>query len=295
MNFLRRLPAPPCFFISFAALALGACANIGQNLKDDRIFQRSQARLSRTLKEAAQSGATGPELALFSQAESFYEYRFGFPSRTGWGQSAQVLAVMTDFPALQSLAGAVDLLDRRLGTYDSAVQLWESSLGLYPESPLRALSLYRLGWAYRSIGAQGFEGSPGASFRQLRKEFPDSPLALLSLEADKVPWKSKGSATLYSLIPGAGQWYVGEQANGWVRFGIALAGLAAFAVPSLQAYQRREELSWAEDWPLAVLATGGLVVLSVDYTLAYQDAIRGVVQFNEKREDEFLEKHPGAP
>jgi hypothetical protein len=283
------------FLCGLLAVALAGCSGTRLSLKDDPVFQQGQARLAKTLLQVDVKARSKEENALFGQAEAFYDYRFSFPSRTGLGQLAQIAAVITDFPALQSLAGSMDLLDRRLGAYDSAAQLWEGFLDAYPQSPLRPLALYRLGWAYRSVGAQGLKGSSDEAFAQLKKDFGDPELAALAAESQAVPYKTKGTATLLSLIPGAGQVYVHETSNGLTRFGIALAGLAVFLVPTIQAYQRREDLHWPEDWPLALAATGGLVVLSVDYTLAYQDAMRGVVSFNEAKEDEFLKEHPEAP
>jgi hypothetical protein len=40
---------------------------------------------------------------------------------------------------------------------------------------------------------------------------------------------------------------------------------------------------------------GGLIVLNVDYTLSYQDAMRGVVEFNDRVEADFEARHPEAP
>jgi hypothetical protein len=187
------------------------------------------------------------------------------------------------------------LLDRRLGSYDGAAYLWENLCEIYSQSKLRPFALYRLGWTYRSTSAQGLPGDSEKSFAKLLKDYPDSDWAGLAKEAQAVAWKSKDTATLLSLVPGAGQVYSGEPSNGLLRFAVALAGLAAFVAPSVAAYDRREDLNWNRDWPLALLGTGGLVVLSVDYTMAYQDAIRAVVQFNEKQEQIFLEGHPKAP
>ena len=45
----------------------------------------------------------------------------------------------------------------------------------------------------------------------------------------------------------------------------------------------------------AGVAVGGLIVLSIDYSFAYQDALRAVMQFNEREEIKFEDQHPGAP
>jgi len=43
------------------------------------------------------------------------------------------------------------------------------------------------------------------------------------------------------------------------------------------------------------VATTGLVVLSIDYTDSYRDAMRGVIQWNERAEAAFEDTHPLAP
>lgn len=89
--------------------------------------------------------------------------------------------------------------------------------------------------------------------------------------------------------------YVGETANGIVRLAVALAAVTAIVVPVVVAYNRRGELRWSHDWPLLASAFGGVIVLSVDYTTSYQDALRGVVQWNERAEAAFFAAHPDAP
>jgi hypothetical protein len=76
---------------------------------------------------------------------------------------------------------------------------------------------------------------------------------------------------------------------------LVLASAALVAVPALVAYHRRDDLSWGRDWPLLTTGVGGLVLLSLEYTSAYQDALRGVVEFNERVEGAFEERHPEAP
>jgi len=250
----------------------------------------------RTASVVEQEKPTDSEKGLFLQAEGFYQYRFAFPPRGLLSYLAQGAAAVTDLPALQSLAGSLDLADLRLRSYDGAVHLWEALLDEHPQSALRPLTLYRLGWAYRSAGATGFPRSSGdEAFDALAKDHPSSPLAILSREARAVPWKSKGKATAWSLMPGLGQMYVGEYANGAVRLAVALASLAMVAVPVYVASRRSGELSWRSDWPLLATGIGGLIILSIDYTAAYQDALRGVIEFNERSEAEFEERHPEAP
>jgi hypothetical protein len=67
------------------------------------------------------------------------------------------------------------------------------------------------------------------------------------------------------------------------------------AVPAVEAYNRQQDLNWNRDWPLLLTGLAGLVVLNVDYTQAYQDAMKGVVEFNESAADEFERAHPEAP
>ena len=117
----------------------------------------------------------------------------------------------------------------------------------------------------------------------------------MAREAKTVEWKSKDAATAYSVVPGLGQMYVGEHASGSLRLAIALAAVAMIATPVYIGYQRRNDLAWGRDWPLLAIGLGGLVLLSIDYTTAYQDALRGVVEWNERAESEFERAHPEAP
>lgn len=47
---------------------------------------------------------------------------------------------------------------------------------------------------------------------------------------------------------------------------------------------RNEHISSSEGLAYASVAVGELVVLSIDYSLAYQDALRAVMEFNEREE-----------
>ncbi len=230
------------------------------------------------------------------QAEGFYRYRFEFPRRSFGVHLAQIAAVTVELPALQALAGSLDLVDLRLKMSDAAVQLWETLLLEHPGTTLRPLTLYRLGWAYRSVGVSGFPRESGdEAFDVVAREQPGTPLAALALDAKRSPWKSKDTATGWSILPGLGQMYVGEYANGGARLAIALAAMAMIITPIAVAYSRRDDLSWGRDWPLLATGLGGLIVLSIDYTLAYQDVMRGVVQFNERAESAFASAHPDGP
>jgi hypothetical protein len=279
-----------------AIIALGgACASSVVVTRQDADFAHARERLTRVARVIDDEKPTEEERSMFLQAEGFYRYRFAFPPRSILGYVAQGAAAVTDLPALQSLAGSVDLLDLRLRSYDGAVHLWESLLEQYPSTVLRPQTLYRLGWAYRTAGASGLPHESGDEvFDLLIKENASSRLADLATVAKEVPWKSKSTATALSIVPGLGQIYVGEYANGALRIAVAAAAITMIAVPAYVAYHRREDLQWRTDWPLLALGLGGLVVLSIDYTAAYQDALRAVVEFNEREEDAFETVHPDA-
>jgi len=65
--------------------------------------------------------------------------------------------------------------------------------------------------------------------------------------------------------------------------------------PVVIGYNRRSELQWGADWPLLLSAVVGLVVLNVDCTVSYEDAIRAVIQSNEREQSLFEARHPEAP
>ncbi|MGH8539273.1 MAG: tetratricopeptide repeat protein [Stenotrophobium sp.] len=271
---------------------LNACATSSALVRPgDPTFTKAQEQLERTTNEVNALKPPPPERDLFLQAEGFYRYRFEPQPRGAGSYAAEAAAAITDFPAFQSLAGSLDMLDLRYRAPDSAVQLWETLLERYPRTALRPLTLYRLGWAYRNAGANGLpRQSPNSAFDDLIKEQPASPLAELALESKSVPWKSKKTAASYSLIPGLWQMYVGETHNGLVRLGIAALALAAIAVPAYAASHHG-----SNNFGLIATGFGGLVVLSFDHTSSYEDAIRGVVQWNERAESEFNRTHPSAP
>lgn len=294
----RRTVAVALTGIFVAAMWLAGCSSslVLLDQTPDPTFVRAQERLSRTGRLVDAAKASEPERATFMQAEAFYEYRFTFPRRGVLNYLAEGAAAVADLPALQSLAGSLDLADLRLRAYDGAAHLWEALLYRYPSSPLRPLTLYRLGWAYRSTGVEGLPHRSGdALFDQLIAENPGTPLATLAVDAKKTRWKSKSKATAWSLIPGAGQFYVGAYGSGAARLLIALASAAMVVTPIAVAIDRRNELGWDHDWPLLVTGTVGVVILSLDYTSSYQDAIRRVVHFNDRAEAVFQEAHPDAP
>jgi hypothetical protein len=285
------------FFATSLILNIVACAPTSVLIKpDDQTFLESQKRMEHTISDVQQIDATGSEKALFLEAESFYRYRFEPPKRNTSAYLAEAAAAITDFPAFQSLAGSLNLLDMRLRASDSAVQLWETLLAHHPDTKLRPLTIYRLGWAYRYAGAEGLpRESPNEAFDFLIKESPNSKLASLAIEAKEVPWKSKKTAATRSLLPGLGQLYVGETKNGVIRLSVAVASAIAIAVPLYIATRGDRELKWDKDWPLLATGLGGLIVLSFDYTSSYEDAMRGVIQWNERAESKFNSTHSEAP
>lgn len=262
----------------------------------DATFERAQQHLARTGTMVAALAPSEPERMLFMQAEAFSQYRFTFPRRGVLNYLAEGAAAITDLPALQSLAGSLDLADLRLRMYDGAAHLWEALLYRYPATPLRPLALYRLGWAYRSTGVEGLPHKSGQElFDKLIQGYPSSPLTPLAQEAKRVRWKTKARATACSLVPGVGQMYTGAYGSGSIRLLIALGAAAMVIAPVAVSIVRRNELTWDRDWPLLVTGTAGLIILSIDYTSSYQDAVRRVVHYNERKEAEFQDQHPEAP
>jgi hypothetical protein len=279
-----------------ACLTLGACSTSVLVRPDDPTFALASQRLQRTATQVEALPAPAPEKLLFLQAEAFYRYRFAPPPRGAMSYLAEIAATATEFPALMSLAGSLDLMNLRLRSTDASVQLWETLLASHPTTPLRPLTLYRLGWAYRNLGAAGMPRESGdEAFDALVTEAKGTPLAALALEAKAVPWKSKDTAAAWSAVPGLGQFYAGEKLSGSVRLAIGLAAVAAIVVPLYIGYQRREDLTWERDWPLLATGIGGLIVLNIDYTRSYEDAMRLVVQWNERAEAAFDAAHPDAP
>ncbi|TMQ08350.1 MAG: hypothetical protein E6J90_40660 [Deltaproteobacteria bacterium] len=287
-------PAAKRAWLVAAALACG-CSTSALIRSDDAAYRRSIERLKRTRQLVAGSLAPEDDPAMFLQAEGLFRYRFAPPGRGFGSYLAQTAAAAIDLPVLDSLAGALDLYSLRLKTYDGAIQVWETLLVRNRSTPLRPLALYRLGWAYRNSLADGLPGGSEQAFDELRAGFAGSPLAPLALEARRAPWKSMGRATAFSLLPGLGQVYAGEVRNGLIRMAIAAVGGGMVIVPSVVAYERRGDLSWSRDWPLLVTAIAGAIIVTTDYSSSYQDALRAVLEYNERSEAEFEDRHPDAP
>ncbi len=281
--------------IALAAFALAGCSYSVLIRGDDTAYRRAIEHYQRTRQRVAETLAPDDDQAMFLQAEGLYRYRFARPGRSVGSYLAQTVASAIDLPVLDSLAGALDLYSLRLRTDDGAVQLWETLLAHSPSTPLRPLALYRLGWAYRSSLASGLPGSSDEAFDELIARHAGTPLAQLAAEAKQRPWKSQGSATAWSIVPGLGQIYAGEVGNGAVRLAVALAAMAMVVVPSAIAYERRNDLRWSRDWPLLATGIAGAIVLTSDYSSSYQDALRAVVEYNERREAEFEDHHATAP
>jgi hypothetical protein len=281
--------------LAAAALAAG-CGHSPLIHRDDPVLDDSQRHLAKTAVAVEALAAPPAERLLFMQAEGFYRYRFQAPPRNAASTVAVIAAAITDLPAFQALAGSLDLLDLRLRGADGAIHLWETLLARDPQTVLKPLALYRLGWAYRNVGATGLPRESGDSaFDELIAYAPGSPLATLAATAKREPSKSKDAATGLSLVPGLAQFYLGHALSGTLRLTIGLGSVAMIAVPIYVAYQRRRDLSWSSDWPLLATGLGGLILLSVDYTVSYQDAMAGVVEFNDRVEADFEARHPDAP
>jgi hypothetical protein len=275
------------------SLALGACSHSLLIPKSDPTYRRAIEHYQRTRQMVAASFAPDEDQAMFMQAEALFRYRFTQRRSTG-AVFAELAASATDLPMLEAVAGSLDLFELRIKTSDGAIQLWETLLERDPHTSLRALTLYRLGWAYRNHVVTGFVGSSDVVFDALTKEFPGSELGGLAAAAKRVPYKSPTTATGWSILPGAGQIYAGETRNGIVRLSVAAAAATAVIVPSVIAYER-DNLNFRDDWPLLLTGIIGATVLAVDYTNSYNDALRAVLEYNERSERAFEDEHPGAP
>ena len=253
---------------------------------DDNAFSKAQTHLQEIKKEIEKVDPPSTEANIFMQGEGFYQYRFTPPPKSNAKYFAEAASAITDFPAFQSLAGSLDMIDLRFRASDSAVQLWETLLQEHPNTVLKPITLYELGWAYRNIGAQGFPRSSDEVFNELIQEKPNSHWAILAKEAKKIPYKTKDEASFYSMIPGMGQIYLDETQSGLTRLGIAILGLVAVAVPVYNA-SRGHHTSYAS----TALGLGGLITLSFDFTNSYENAIQGVVKWNEKAESDFQSRY----
>ena len=281
-----------CVALGLIGLGATSCATESVLVHgDDALFQHAQARLQHTQQVVKALHPSAAEQHLFMQAASFNQYRFSPPKKSTAKYLAEAASAVTDFPGFQSLAGSLDMEDLRFRAPDSAVQLWETLLQQYPNSSLKPLTLYRLGWAYRNVGAQGLpHDSPREPLNALVRSYPHTQWATWANQAKEVPYKTKDEAGFYSLIPGMGQVYLGDRESGMTRLGVALAGLVAVAVPAYAAAQGKH---------VSMLSTavglGGLIVLSFDFTNSYEDAMHGVVLWNERAEAAFQKQHPDAP
>jgi TM2 domain-containing membrane protein YozV len=266
-------------------LCLCACSSSPLVRPDDRTFHRSAEHFrERMVREV--SGPPAPDETLFLQAEALYHYRFELrrPSAATYGERA--VAAFVEFSPLNALAASQGIDDLRLAAYNGAAQLYEAVLLRYPDTKLRPLVLWRLGWTYRSTSIGGFPRDSDAAFDALHA----SSLASLAAEARRLPWKSQNSAVAWSVIPGAGQMYAGQVGRGFVYLGVAAAFTAAIVVPVVLMAENRE---------VSAVGIGitlfGIVGLQVTYTDAYQDAQRAALEFNERHEEAFDARHPEAP
>lgn len=259
----------------------------------DATFNHAQARYARGVAVALSGtvrAAPSPDQALLLQADAFDRYRFNLLPPNGEAMAVQIAAATTDFAPLDFLAASSEIGNLRIQAYNAAAQLYETLLARDPASPLAPLALYRLGWAYRCVSMGGFPRDSEGAFRALLKSAPDSPLAGLARDALNVPYKTLGKATAWSILPGAGQMYVGEWGQGWLRLGVA-AGFGGLALAPLTSMLVQGRL----DWLGVALSSLGLVGLEVTYTTAYQDAERATLDYNEAHEAAFETAHPGAP
>lgn len=285
-------------FATLALILAVGCSSPVLIRRQDATYRRALDRLERARRDVERDAPSAAEATMFLQAEALYRYRFEPPPRTVGNLLAQTLAVATEFAPLQALATSAGLFELRLRIYDGATHLWETLLEQHPETPLRPLVLYRLGWAYRSTGTSGFPRDSDQAFDEILARYPRSRLAPLALSARQVPWKSQDTAIGLSIVPGLGQVYSGEYLNGAARFAIALACAALIVVPGYLLYRRideRDELVFSKDWPYIVTPFVGIILLNVAYTTAYQDAVRAAVQWNERAEAAFEDRHPEAP
>jgi hypothetical protein len=289
------IPARFVFMLAVVAGSTG-CTTSALIPDGDATQARAMDRLERTATTVTTSGAPVREQLAFLQAESLYRYRFSPEKRGAASVAAEAAAAATDLPILQSLSGTLDVMDLRLRSADGAVQLWETFLRRHPQSTLKPLALYRLGFAYRNTIASGLPRDSGdEAFDELARLGGPAPLLNAAAEARCASWKSKQAAATWSLVPGLGQFYVHEYGSGVARLAVALASAAAIIVPLIVAADRASDLTWKHDWPLLVSGTAGLVVLSFDYTSSYEDALRGAVQWNEREEAKFEDEHPQVP
>ena len=181
---------------------VGACGHTPLVRRDDPVLEASERRLARTAAAVDALQPPAPERQLFMQAEGFFRYRFEAPPRNVASALAVVAAAVTDLPAFQALAGSLDMLRPRLAAR-MARSISGRRCSAPPDTVLKPLTLYRLGWAYRNAGATGLPRESGDdAFDELVKTFPSSNLAALATASKAERWKSKDTATGLSLLPG---------------------------------------------------------------------------------------------
>src|SRR5262245_27499550 len=101
--------ARPC-----ALLVVAACGRSLLIPASDATYRRAIEHYKHTQQLVAQAQAPEDDQAMFLQAEALYRYRFTAPPRSAGSYIAQIGASIIDLPALQSLAGSLDMYALRL-------------------------------------------------------------------------------------------------------------------------------------------------------------------------------------
>jgi TM2 domain-containing membrane protein YozV len=277
------------FSLVYLVMAVG-CASSPLPAPGETSFQRGQDRLRGGLAAAKVDQPPTPDQVLFMQAEAFFHYRYSSTSAGAGAYLAAAGAAALEFGPLSAAVSSEGLGDLRLHAYDGATQLYETLLQRWPQTRLRQLALYRLGWSYRNVTIGGFPRSSDAAFSELEHDPTAGHLAELATEARKVPSKSQDTALLLSVIPGAGQVYTGRVGNGIARLSIALVFATAAVLPIVLMAKNRG-LSWTG----TAITIGGFIGLQVVYTDSYQTALHDTMEWNERHQQEFERAHPEAP
>ena len=201
------------------AAALSAASGCGHAPLDPTgrsVLDASQRRLARTAAAVDPLGAAPAERQLFMQAEGFFRYRFEPPPRNVASSLAVVAAAVTDLPAFQALAGSLDLLDLRLRGADGAIHLWETLLARSPGTAAQAADAVpaRLGVPQRGRDAASRASRATAPSTSSSPSLPAHRSRVLAAAARR---RSAGKARTprpgLSLIPGLGQFYLGQHAQ----------------------------------------------------------------------------------
>lgn len=276
--------------ILFCALVLSGCATSALIPKEDREHARSIHQFQNTLNVAARNGeAIDAETAGLLQAEAFYQYRLEFKRPNATSFIAQTIASAIEFAPLSVWATSSDVAQLRLQAYNGCIQLYESFLETYPDSKYKDLALYRLGWAYRNASIEGFPHNSEQVLAMLGKD-SSSALSRFADEIRAVPYKSQDAVAGWSVIPGAGQFYVGKPKKGLIYFSLATGFTAAGLLPPVFMIKQRKL-----DWVGLAISFLGFVGLQVVYTDSYEDAQKAAIEYNETREKEFEVRHPELP